>query len=166
MPDQWNTLNALQKLAKLAQDDESLRPFLMPLLRDAATLHPEGMQAESNDIYEVQVDHGYDQPLSGGHDIMKRLQDKLLIEQGRPTGDPNPRLAATTGLQRGLIQVIAGPAGRQVVRRALTAFARETGKTIVVNAAVDDILHYAVAVALDPPKVGAIIAKHTVPDPS
>jgi len=48
------------------------------------------------DIYPVKVDHGYDEPLSGGWDIMKRLQDRLVTEQGRPewVREPNPRLAA------------------------------------------------------------------------
>lgn len=33
-------------------------------------------------IYPVQVDHGEEHALSGGHDVMKRLQDQLRIEQG------------------------------------------------------------------------------------
>ena len=226
MSDPWNTLNALQKLAR---EDAALASFLEPLIRaahgeegessymsvkslnelqdHAATLlgqinadtvlpdwaealitesavqlrnvyeymqhgrlaaepHPEGMQAESNDIYEKQVDHGYEQPLSGGHDIMKRLQDRLLIEQGREPRETNPRLAATMSLQEGLIKLLHSPAGRDRVRQAVSRYAAETNTIIIVNAAVDDILHHAVAVALDPQKMGAVIAKHTVPDAS
>jgi len=47
--------------------------------------------------YQNDIDHGYDQPLSGGHDIMKRLQDQLRIEQGREPREKNPRLASTEG---------------------------------------------------------------------
>jgi predicted double-glycine peptidase len=48
---------------------------------------------DGKDIYEAEIDHGYEQPLSGGTDVMKRLQDKLLTEQGNPERDKNPRLA-------------------------------------------------------------------------
>jgi len=46
-------------------------------------------------IYPHEVDHGYDQPLAGGSDVMKRLQNKLLQEQGQPQRPDNPRLATT-----------------------------------------------------------------------
>jgi len=49
---------------------------------------------DGEDIYPNKVDHGYSQPLSGGWDIMKRLQDRLLHEQGSPMREPNPRLAS------------------------------------------------------------------------
>lgn len=45
-------------------------------------------------IYPVRVDHGENQPLTGGHDIMKRLQDRLRVEQGGSPREPNPRLAS------------------------------------------------------------------------
>jgi hypothetical protein len=44
-------------------------------------------------IYENAVPHGYEQPLAGGTDVMKRLQDELRIEQGHEPREPNPRLA-------------------------------------------------------------------------
>jgi len=47
-------------------------------------------------IYPVEVDHGDSQALSGGHDIMKRLQDRYRIEQGHEPREQNPRLAADT----------------------------------------------------------------------
>lgn len=55
-------------------------------------------------IYPNKIDHGYDQPLSGGWDIMKRLQDKLLHEQGSPEREKNPRLAG-----QNLIEVPLAP---------------------------------------------------------
>lgn len=46
-------------------------------------------------IYPNKIDHGYDEPLAGGTDVMRRLQNQLLHEQGntdlmRPN---SPRLA-------------------------------------------------------------------------
>jgi len=51
-------------------------------------------------IYDVEVDHGEHQPLSGGHDIMKRLQDRYRIEQGHPPRDGNPQLTNETATQK------------------------------------------------------------------
>lgn len=60
-----------------------------PIDRDAAySGNPDGKP-----IFDVKIDHGEDQPLSGGWDIMKRLQDRYLVEQGKKPRDPNPRLA-------------------------------------------------------------------------
>jgi hypothetical protein len=43
---------------------------------------------------EQKIDHGYEEPLSGGTDVMKQLQNRLLVEQGRPPRDETHRLAA------------------------------------------------------------------------
>lgn len=48
-------------------------------------------------IYPNEIDHGYDEPLAGGTDVMKRLQNRFLYEQGntdqiRPT---NPVVQST-----------------------------------------------------------------------
>jgi len=43
-------------------------------------------------IYDVKVDHGEHQALSGGTDVMKRLQDRYRVEQGHPPRDGNPQL--------------------------------------------------------------------------
>ena len=48
-------------------------------------------------IYPNEIQHGYGEPLAGGHDVMRRLQNNLLYEQGntdqmRPT---SPRVAAS-----------------------------------------------------------------------
>lgn len=45
-------------------------------------------------IYPVQVDHGYDEPLAGGTDVMRKLQNRLLTEQGREPRPESSRLAA------------------------------------------------------------------------
>ena len=47
---------------------------------------------DGQDIYQNEIDHGEDQPLAGGTDVMKRLQDDLLHEQGRPPREKNPVL--------------------------------------------------------------------------
>jgi len=60
-------------------------------------------------IYNVEIDHGEHQPLSGGWDIMKRLQDQYRIEQGHPPRESNPRLATIT------VKVPRAPAGKLVV---------------------------------------------------
>ena len=58
-------------------------------------------------IYPAEIDHGYDQALAGGSDVMKRLQNQLLREQGGIPRPANPHLAgahrvATRYLQRSL----------------------------------------------------------------
>ena len=58
--------------------------------RDAAySGNPDGKP-----IYDVEVDHGEHQALAGGTDVMKRLQDHYLVEQGSQPREKNPRLAA------------------------------------------------------------------------
>lgn len=48
---------------------------------------------DGQDIYPTQVDHGYDQPIGGGTDVMKALQNRLLIEQGKTPRRSNPKIA-------------------------------------------------------------------------
>ena len=43
-------------------------------------------------IYDHDIDHGYDQPLAGGTDVMRRLQNQYLREQGRPERPSNPQI--------------------------------------------------------------------------
>lgn len=58
--------------------------------RDAAySGNPDGKP-----IYDVEVDHGEHQALAGGTDVMKRLQDRYLVEQGSQPREKNPRLAS------------------------------------------------------------------------
>jgi hypothetical protein len=46
-------------------------------------------------IYDVKVDHGEVHALSGGHDIMKRLQDQYRIEQGGEARDNQEKRLAS-----------------------------------------------------------------------
>lgn len=50
---------------------------------------------DGKDIYPNKVDHGYDEPLAGGTDVMRRLQNRLVHEQGDviPQRPESPRLA-------------------------------------------------------------------------
>lgn len=59
--------------------------------KSAATLNGD---PDSATIYPNKINHGYDQPLAGGTDVMKRLQDKLLHEQGRPEREKNPKIGS------------------------------------------------------------------------
>jgi len=49
---------------------------------------------DGGDIYENEVGHGYGEPLAGGTDVMRKLQNRLLHEQGNPQRPESPRLAA------------------------------------------------------------------------
>ena len=46
------------------------------------------------DIYPNKVDHGYGEPLAGGTDVMRKLQNRLLQEQGNEPRPESPRLAS------------------------------------------------------------------------
>ncbi len=59
------------------------------LITASYTGNPDGQP-----IYPVEIDHGYDQPLSGGTDIMKRVVDQFREEQGSEPREKNPRLAS------------------------------------------------------------------------
>jgi len=43
----------------------------------------------------VEIEHGYEEPLAGGTDVMRKLQNQLLEEQGRPPRPEASRLAAS-----------------------------------------------------------------------
>jgi len=47
------------------------------------------------DIYPYEIDHGYDEPLAGGTDVMRRLQNQYLHEQGDvvPQRPESPKVA-------------------------------------------------------------------------
>jgi hypothetical protein len=74
-----------EKLIRLALENPEVREPILQALKSAEEVDPN----------RIKVDHGYDQPLAGGTDVMKRLQDQLLIEQGREPREKNPRLAAS-----------------------------------------------------------------------
>jgi hypothetical protein len=154
----------MQRLAKLALDHPELRPDLMPILKRMK----EGAATEitgppTTEVFEKKIDHGYEQPIAGGTDIMKRLQDKFLIEQGREPREPNPRLAFCQAVQRALVNRLQeGSAARKAAEQAIARYMQETGDTVVVKVAAEDIINYAVAVALDPQRIASIMHKHTV----
>ena len=55
-----------------------MKPPRRPTLRRAGYKgNPDG-----KDIYPNEVGHGYTEPMSGGHDIMRQLQNSLIHEQG------------------------------------------------------------------------------------
>jgi hypothetical protein len=75
------------RLIRLAHANPELRPVLIPLLREGAEGPP-----KTTDIYPSKIDHGYDEPLSGGTDVMRRLQNQLRQEQGLPTRPSSPEI--------------------------------------------------------------------------
>lgn len=69
------------------------------------------------DIYPNEIDHGYGEPLGGGTDVMRRLQNKLIHEQGDvvPQRPESPKVARYTFDSAGL-----GEAARRVAALWLT----------------------------------------------
>lgn len=63
--------------------------FSNRLAGDAYTGNPDGQG-----IYPNEIDHGYTEPLAGGTDVMRRLQNQFRHEQGREQRPESPRLAA------------------------------------------------------------------------
>lgn len=53
---------------------------------------------DSEDIYPTKINHGYDEPLAGGTDVMRRLQNILLLEQGLDPRPESPKLAFNNGV--------------------------------------------------------------------
>lgn len=80
----------IKKAAAYALDHPESREVLKPLIREALEARKEAGVSP----YQGIIDHGYEQPLSGGTDVMKRLQNQLLLEQGREPRDVGPRLAS------------------------------------------------------------------------
>jgi hypothetical protein len=83
--------NLIKQAAQHALDYPESQSRLKPLIQAALDFRK---ATGISPIDGKPINHGYDQPLAGGTDVMKRLQDQLLIEQGRATRDTNPRLAA------------------------------------------------------------------------
>jgi len=154
-------MTPIQKLAKLALDNPELKPDLMPIIRRYASAK-QVTGPPTTEIYPKKIDHGYNEPLAGGTDVMKRLQDQLLIEQGSEPREPNPRLAFCQTVQSRVAALARESDGaRDAVRVALRDYMEATGETVVVATAVEAILDEAVAVALDPQRIGRIVAHHT-----
>lgn len=83
----------------------------------------------------------------------KRFIEDLPIRKAS-----DPRLAASHGAQRDLIAVLRGPEMREAVRKAVVRYAANTNRTVVVNAAVEDILN---STSWDTEQLQAVLAKHT-----
>jgi hypothetical protein len=91
-------------LLRLAHAQPELRKDLLGIIRMAATLNGD---PDSASIYPNKINHGYDQPLAGGTDVMKRLQDKLLHEQGRPEREKNPKIGSTQRVAQAFLKTRA-----------------------------------------------------------
>jgi len=102
----------LLRLARIARDNPAMRPLLLPLIQEArvvATVEtpargaPFAVKAsyEGNPngqpIYDHAINHGYDEPLAGGTDVMRRLQNQLRKEQGLSERPPSPEIPKTAG---------------------------------------------------------------------
>jgi len=77
-----------KNLIRLAHTNPELRPQLLPILKGSAY---DG-NADGKPIYDHDIDHGYGQPLAGGTDVMRRLQNQYRKEQGRPERPANPEI--------------------------------------------------------------------------
>jgi len=51
-------------------------------------------QPQTTDIYPEGMNHGWDEPLAGGTDVMRRVQNDFRREQGLPERPDSPRVAA------------------------------------------------------------------------
>jgi hypothetical protein len=75
---------------------------LEPLFKTASyTGNPDGKP-----IYPHEIEHGYEEPIAGGSDVMRRLQNQLLHEQGntdqmRPV---SPQMKASSDYENGVVQ--------------------------------------------------------------
>lgn len=84
-----------------ARNPKHKKPFDREAAAELAALYLESSY-EGNPggepIYPNEIDHGYDQPLAGGTDVMKRLQNQYLHEQGDvvPQRDTNPKVAQSS----------------------------------------------------------------------
>jgi len=79
-------MGLLSTIIRIASELPKGDPTRRKLLRLAAySGNPSGKP-----IYEHEIDHGYDEPLSGGSDVMRRLQNQYLKEQGNPERPPSP----------------------------------------------------------------------------
>jgi len=58
---------------------------------------------DGKDIYPNEIEHGYGEPIAGGTDVMRQLQNKLIHEQGDavPQRPESPRMASQLSLSSG-----------------------------------------------------------------
>lgn len=85
----------MRATARLAKNNPALRDFLVPILKKYAE------DPKTTDIYPHKMDHGWTEPLAGGSDIMRRVQNQFRHEQGlptRPDSEVVPKVAGDTRL--------------------------------------------------------------------
>jgi hypothetical protein len=70
-----------QMVASLSQPLQTRRDYGIDTEEEKKIAGYQG-NPDGKDIYPVQIDHGYEQPISGGSDVMQQLQHRLRIEQG------------------------------------------------------------------------------------
>lgn len=74
-PGWWEYNVGMQHGAKMLA---TLTDLIKPRKMASYSGNPDGKP-----IYPTEIEHGYDEPLAGGTDVMKRLQNQLLHEQGQ-----------------------------------------------------------------------------------
>lgn len=83
----------IKKLAQIGLEHPELRDEIREIVRAAAyDGNPDGKP-----IYDHEIDHGYSEPLGGGTDVMRRLQNQYRKEQGldqRPASPQIPKQGA------------------------------------------------------------------------
>jgi len=84
--------------ARLALENPEIRDSLVPLLKKYAE------RPETTDIYPHKMDHGWTEPLAGGSDIMRRVQNQFRQEQGLPTR-PDSEVVPKVARQGGKLPV-------------------------------------------------------------
>ena len=95
----------IQKLARVALDHPELRGDIVPIIEQWKTA--QGEQPKTTDIYPTAMNHGWDEPLSGGTDVMRRVQNDFRHEQGlptRPSSPEVPKVAAKKGDKRSPVE--------------------------------------------------------------
>lgn len=80
----------IKKLAQIGLDHPELREDIRYIVEAAYSGNPDGKP-----IYDHEIDHGYDEPLSGGSDVMRRMQNQFRKEQGLPERPSSPQVPKT-----------------------------------------------------------------------
>jgi hypothetical protein len=88
-------MNQLQsRILRIASDLPAGDPTRREILAILAANNPYSGNPGGKPIYDHKIDHGYEEPLSGGTDVMRRMQNQFRKEQGlpeRPTSTEVPK---------------------------------------------------------------------------
>lgn len=82
----------IKKLAQIGLDHPELREDIRYIVEAAYSGNPDGKP-----IYDHEIDHGYSEPLGGGTDVMRRMQNQFRKEQGLPERPASPEIPKTAG---------------------------------------------------------------------